>query len=411
MEGRTTVDPADSVSQRFRAARARAISTRCRRIDSGAVPAYFIGILNAEIAMDSLRRDFLKQAALVSAGAVVGGAWPAVPSASSAPAGVRAIASGNGLRAVEKAAELIRGGADALDGVIAGVNIIEDDPGDVTVGRGGLPNEDGIVELDAAVMHGPTHRAGAVACLRNIRNPSSVARVVMERTDHVLLVGEGALRFARSFGFAEEDLLTAKSRELFLRWRESRSTEDDWLPAHGDTTRAIGMLPEHLRPSMEHAIRHTGTIHCSAIDLRGNISCVTSTSGLAYKVPGRVGDSPIIGAGLYVDNEVGAAGSTGRGEANLVNCSCVMIVEFMRQGKTPEQACLQACERVVRHTKMRRLLDDSGRPTFSVSFYALNRGGESGAAAIYSGPKYAVHDGTASSLVPMAYLYKREGTK
>lgn len=360
--------------------------------------------------MDSLRRDFLRQAALAGAAAVVGSGWPGFANAQGGPAGVRAVASGNGLRAVDKAVELIRGGSDALDGVIAGVNIVEDDPEDMTVGYGGLPNEEGVVELDAAVMHGPTHRAGAVASLRNIKNPSRVARMVMERTDHVLLVGEGALRFARSFGFTEVDLVTEKSREAFLRWRESRSTDDDWLPAHSDTSRAIGMLPEHLRPAVEHAIRHTGTIHCSAIDLKGNMSCVTSTSGLAYKIPGRVGDSPIIGAGLYVDNEVGSAGSTGRGEANLVNCSCVMIVEFMRQGKTPEQACLQACERVVQHTKMRRLLDDRGRPAFSVSFYALNKRGEIGAAAIYSGPKFAVHDGAASKLAPVAYLYKKEGT-
>ncbi|MBP1679498.1 MAG: glycosylasparaginase precursor, Threonine peptidase, family, partial [Bacteroidetes bacterium] len=168
--------------------------------------------------MDSMRRDFLKQAALAGAAAVVGGGWPSVAPAQGGAAGVRAVASGNGQRAVDKAVGLLREGADALDGVIAGVNIVEDDPDDVTVGYGGLPNEDGVVELDAAVMHGPTHRAGAVASLRNIRNPSSVARVVMERTDHVLLVGEGALRFARSFGFVEEDLVTEKSRELFLKW-------------------------------------------------------------------------------------------------------------------------------------------------------------------------------------------------
>jgi N4-(beta-N-acetylglucosaminyl)-L-asparaginase len=361
--------------------------------------------------MDSMRRDFLKQAALAGAAAVVGGNWPPVAHAQTGSPGIRAIASANGLRAVDRAVETIRGGADALDGVIAGVNIIEDDPEDLTVGLGGLPNEDGIVELDAAVMHGPTHRGGAVAALRNIRNPSKVARMVMERTDHVLLVGEGALEFARSFGFTEENLMTGKSRELFLRWRESRSTDDDWLPAHSDTSRAIGMLPRRLRPQMAEVIRHTGTIHCSAIDLKGNMSCVTSTSGLAYKIPGRVGDSPIIGAGLYVDNEVGAAGSTGRGEANLVNCSSVMIVEWMRQGKSPEQACLQACERVVQHTKMRRLLDDRGRPTFNVAFYALHKSGAQGAAAIYSGAKYAVHDGTASSLRPVAHLYNREGAK
>jgi N4-(beta-N-acetylglucosaminyl)-L-asparaginase len=296
--------------------------------------------------------------------------------------------------------ELIRQGTDALDAVIAGVNIVEDDPNDTSVGYGGLPNEEGVVELDAAVMHGPTHRAGAVASLRNIKNPSRVARLVMERTDHVLLVGEGALRFAKAHGFIEENLLTDRAREEWLRWKETLSTKDDWLPPHTADDKDIGGLFEPF-------FRHTGTIHCSAIDRNGNISCVTTTSGLAFKIPGRVGDSPIIGAGLYCDNEVGSAGSTGRGEANLINCSSVMVVEFMRAGKSPEQACLDACTRIVQHNKMRRLKDDAGRPTFNVSFYAINKRGEYGAAAIFSGSKFALHDGTSARLLDAAYLYKR----
>ncbi len=295
---------------------------------------------------------------------------------------------------------MIREGADALDAVIAGVNIVEDDPNDTSVGYGGLPNEEGVVELDAAVMHGPTHRAGAVAALRNIKNPSRVARLVMERTDHVLLVGEGALRFARAHGFVEENLLTDRAREEWLRWKENLSTKDDWLPPHTPEDKDIGGLFEPF-------FRHTGTIHCSAMDMKGDISCVTTTSGLAFKIPGRVGDSPIIGAGLYCDNDVGAAGSTGRGEANLINCSSVMVVEFMRQGTSPEQACLEACKRIVEHNRMRRLKDDAGRPTFNVNFYAINKRGEYGAAAIYSGSKYALHDGTTARLLDAAYLYKR----
>ncbi len=348
--------------------------------------------------MPTTRREFLKRATAASAGAL---ALSTVPSPlRSEPAGVVAIASGNGLPAVTKAMELIRQGTDALDAVIAGVNIVEDDPNDTSVGYGGLPNEEGVVELDAAVMHGPTHRAGAVASLRNIKNPSRVARLVMERTDHVLLVGEGALRFAKAHGFIEENLLTDRAREEWLRWKETLSTKDDWLPPHTADDKDIGSIFEPF-------FRHTGTIHCGALDQNGNISCVTTTSGLAFKIPGRVGDSPIIGAGLYCDNEVGSAGSTGRGEANLINCSSVMVVEFMRAGKSPEQACLEACKRIVQHNKMRRLKDDAGRPTFNVNFYAINKRGEYGAAAIYSGSKFALHDGTSARLLDAAYLYKR----
>jgi N4-(beta-N-acetylglucosaminyl)-L-asparaginase len=222
----------------------------------------------------------------------------------------------------------------------------------------------------------------------------------MERTDHVLLVGEGALRFAMAHGFKQEDLVTEASRNEWLKWKEKLSAKDDWLPPHTEYDRDIGGLFEPF-------YRNYGTIHCSGIDLHGNISCVTTTSGLAYKIPGRVGDSPIIGAGLYLDNEVGAAGSTGRGEANLINCSSVMIVEFMRQGKSPEQACLEACKRIVAHNRMRRLQNEDGSPNFNVKFYAVNKKGEHGSACIESGGTYAVHDGTAAKLLPSAYLYKK----
>ena len=353
--------------------------------------------------MSSNRRDFIKQASALGAAAVVSSTLPSsfVEKAIAHPqTGPVAVSSANGLQAVTKAMELIRGGADALDGVIAGVNIVEDDPNDTSVGYGGLPNEDGVVELDAAVMHGPTHQAGAVAALRNIKNPSKVARVIMERSDHVLMVGEGALRFAKLHGFKEEDLLTDRAREEWLKWKENLSIKDDWLPPHDENTKDIG---GHFAPFF----RHYGTIHCSAIDLKGNVSCVTTTSGLAFKIPGRVGDSPLPGAGLFLDNEVGAAGSTGRGEANIINCSSVMIVEYTRQGKSPEEACLKACQRVVDHNKVRRLRDDNGRPNFDVKFYALNIRGEFGSASILSGGTMAVHDGKGARLVDAAYLYKR----
>jgi len=351
--------------------------------------------------MSATRRDFLRTAAVVGAGALLDVTLDdhSLYARSGSAPGPIVISSANGIEAIKKAMEVIKAGNDALDGVIAGVNIVEDDPNDMSVGFGGLPNEDGVVELDAAVMHGPTHRAGAVGALQNIKNPSKVARVVMERSDHVMLVGEGALRFAKAHGFTEENLLTDKAREAWLRWKDSMSTQDDWLPEHSVDDTSVG-------PVIEQNMRPHGTIHCSAIDLNGNISCVTTTSGLAFKIPGRVGDSPIVGAGLYCDNEVGSAGSSGRGEANITNCGSAMIVEWMRQGKSPEEACLAACKRIVDHVKEARLKNSSGRPNFTVSYYALAKNGVYAGASIYRGQRMAVHDGNEARLVPMAYLFE-----
>jgi len=345
------------------------------------------------------RRSFLKQSALLGTGALAARSVARGFSRGETAAHPVVIASANGLQAIARTMAMLTEGADALDAVIAGVNIVEDDPNDMTVGYGGLPNEDGVVELDAAVMHGPTHRAGAVAALQNIRNPSKVARLVMERTDHVLLVGEGALRFARAHGFPEENLLTEKARKRWLEWKETLSPADDRLPPHTENDTGIGDLFEPF-------FRSTGTIHCSAIDRKGGISCVTTTSGLAFKIPGRVGDSPIPGAGLYVDNAVGAAGSTGRGEANLINLSSAMIVEWMGRGMSPEDACLEACRRVADHNHMRRLKNADGRPSFDVRFYALSREGSFGAASLYAGGTFAVDDGSGPRIVQAASLYK-----
>ncbi|MGB5873062.1 MAG: N(4)-(beta-N-acetylglucosaminyl)-L-asparaginase [Bacteroidota bacterium] len=360
--------------------------------------------------MKRSRREFLQKSSIVGVGALVSSTLCASGGASRGTiqaSGPAVIASGNGLRSVEEAMDLIQGGADALDAVIAGVNILEEDPEDTSVGYGGLPNEEGIVELDAAVMHGPTHSAGAVGALRNIKTPSRVARLVMERTDHVLLVGEGALRFARAHGFPEVDLLTEKARKEWLQWIETHSGEDDWLPP-GKFGRRETDAPAESEESAPPALkRDGGTIHCSGIDMEGNISSVTSTSGLAFKLPGRVGDSPIIGAGLYVDNEIGAAGSTGRGEATLANCSCVMIVEYMRRGRSPEEACLQACVDIVEHNKESRLRDRRGLPTFNVRFYAINKRGDSGGAGIFKGSSYAFHDGRSARLIPLPYIYEK----
>jgi N4-(beta-N-acetylglucosaminyl)-L-asparaginase len=347
------------------------------------------------------RRDFLQSAA---AATVAGVLTPSIATASNGDpgdlSGPVVVSSANGLRATEKAASLIGNGVDPLDAVIAGVNIVEEDPEDHTVGYGGLPNEDGIVELDASVMHGPTGRAGAVAALRNIKTPSRVARLVMERTDHVLLVGEGALRFARAHGFEEVNLLTDKARQIWLRWKEHHSENDDWI--------GPGLTDEDARVEALNAPAVTyGTINCCGVNPAGDLGGVTTTSGLSFKIPGRVGDSPIIGAGLYVDNNVGAAGSTGRGEAVLRICGAHTVVEGMRQGLSPVDACLAALRRIVETTREKRLLREDGRPNFDVKFYAVSKDGRHGAAAIWSRAQYAVFADGTNRLEPAAYLFER----
>lgn len=339
------------------------------------------------------RRDFLETASALAAGAALGTAsrsplgFPAIltrPQARNA-----AVASANGLRAVQRAGELLEQGVDTLDAAIEGVKIQELDPEDTSVGYGGLPNEEGVVQLDASCMHGPTKRAGAVAALEGIKTPSVVAKYVLLYTDHILLVGEGAKKFALSFGFKEENLLTEKAREIWLRWRANRSAEDDWLD-----------IPEGENP----VVRPTGTINCNVVNAKGDISSVTSTSGLAWKIPGRVGDSPIIGAGQYTDNDIGAAGSTGRGEANIKVCGAFLTVEFMRRGMKPTDAALETLKRVVATTEP-RLLDPQGRPLFNLNFYALNKRGEFGAASLYPS-RYAAFDGKEARLYDTAYLFE-----
>ncbi|GAB4293469.1 MAG: N(4)-(beta-N-acetylglucosaminyl)-L-asparaginase [Ignavibacteriaceae bacterium] len=309
------------------------------------------------------------------------------------------ISSSNEPETTRIAMDIILQGKDALDGVIAGVNTVEDNPNDHSVGYGGLPNEKGIVELDACCMHGPTHNAGAVASLRNIKNPSKVARLVMERTDHVLLVGEGALEFAKAHGFREENLLTEEAREIWLYWKESLSDKDSWFsPGNSDN------IPEHIKKFFN----ITGTITCLGMDLKGNISGVTTTSGKAFKIPGRVGDSPIIGAGLYVDNEVGACGSIGRGEENLKNLSSFLVVEKMRMGFSPEDACFEVIDRIIKHAKLASLLDSDGNPNFNISFFALNKNGEFAGASLYGPANMTVNDGKQNRVVEIKSLYERK---
>jgi N4-(beta-N-acetylglucosaminyl)-L-asparaginase len=254
-----------------------------------------------------------------------------------------------GQAALEDVWEALSAGGSALDAVERATNVIEHDPEDVSVGYGGLPNEDGVVQLDASIMDGRTYNAGAVAGIENIKHPSSVARLVMERTDHVMLVAEGAKDFALSFGFPEEDLMTEKSRRAWLRWREEHSETDDWGPPdhlkgwEDEEDRGIpeaGADREAFLTGPE--LSTHGTVNVLAVDERGDIAGITSTSGMSWKVPGRIGDSPIIGAGLYVDNEVGAAGATGRGEDVIKACSSFYIVSRMRQGRSPQEACEDA---------------------------------------------------------------------
>jgi N4-(beta-N-acetylglucosaminyl)-L-asparaginase len=354
------------------------------------------------------RRQFVSTGAaaagLAAAPALFGQA-PAVKTSGSKPV---VVASSNGNRfknggsvtGVQKAFEMMTsGGSDVLDALIAGVNLCELDPEESGVGYGGLPNAEGVVQLDSCCMHGPKKRAGGVACIEGVRAPSLVAKAVMEYTDHHLLVGKDAQRFAASMGFKiEDDLNTEKSRKTWLEWKRRVDPEHYLDPAKrttgasSDAARndagyraAVSMMrdglidPEHF----------WGTINCDGVNAKGEVCGVTTTSGLAWKIPGRVGDSPILGAGLYVDNSVGAAGSTGRGEANLYNLSSYLIVENMRRGMSPKDAGLDALRRVKSNTVEKRLLNSDGNPNFGLSFYIINAKGEYAGVSMYPA-KYAV---------------------
>ena len=343
------------------------------------------------------RRDFLERSALLSAL----GFLPRTISAeeyerdvarSLLPAGFRArpvvVSSANGLRGVQVAYDKIIAGEDVLDGIIAGVNIQELDPTDQSVGLGGLPNEVGVVQLDASCMHGPTRRAGAVGCLEDIATPSLVAKAVMDYTTHVLLVGAGARKFAVALGFKTQNLLTDKSRQDWLRWKARLSPTDNWLDHDGD-----------VKVNWTH-----GTINMNGVNSSGELSSVTTTSGLAWKLDGRLGDSPIHGAGQYTDNDVGSAGSTGLGEINIKTCGGFLTVEFMRQGMAPQQAALKVLERMVKMTEQ-RLLDDRARPRYDIQVYALAKDGRYGAASMYQGASFAVCDEQGARLEPCAFLF------
>lgn len=315
------------------------------------------------------------------------------------------ISSANGVPAVRRAIERINAGDDPVLAVVDGVGIVEADPEDMTVGYGGLPNERGVVQLDSSVMHGPTHKAGSVACIENIKHPAAVALKVLQTTDHVMIVGKGAYEFARAHGFPHEDLLTDKARRAWLRWKQTSSDRDDWLdPDQMDWNEEgtkVGVANEHEPIPFTY-----GTIHCGAVDTKGNVSACTTTSGLSYKIPGRVGDSPIIGAGMYVDNEIGSAGATGRGEAVIQSCGSYAAVQAMGMGMSPTEACLHVLRKIVSNSKrQKRLMRDADRPDFNVVMYALRRDGAYGSAAMFPGARFAVADGGGARLENCASLF------
>ena len=301
------------------------------------------------------------------------------------------IASGNGhsyknggsMTCIEKAFSMMMQGTDVLEALIAGVNIVELDPADTSVGYGGLPNAEGVVQLDACCMHGPKKRAGGVGAIEGVRTPSLVALKVMEETDHHLIVGKGAQEFARGMGFTiEPDLNTDTSRKAWLEWK--RRTD----PLHylDPIKRQAAMRQVDLDMMREGWVdpnHFYGTINCNGVNAKGEICGVTTTSGMAWKIPGRLGDSPILGAGLYLDGAIGAAGSTGRGEANLFNLTSYLVVESMRRGMHPKDAGMEGLKRIRANTIEKRLRKANGDPNFNINFYVLNALGEYAGVSMY----------------------------
>jgi N4-(beta-N-acetylglucosaminyl)-L-asparaginase len=344
------------------------------------------------------RREFVFTSTAGLAAAAVHGQAPAMKASRTVQPVVISSANGNhytnggSVTCVQKAFTMMTQGSDVLDALIAGVNIVELDPEETSVGYGGLPNADGVVQLDSCCMHGPRKRAGGVAAIEGVRTPSVVAQKVMDQTDHHLIVGKGAQEFARNMGMTiESDLNTEKSRKAWVEWK--RRTD----PLHylDPSKRQEAMRHVELEMLAEGWIEPNhfyGTINCNGVNAKGEICGVTTTSGLAFKIPGRVGDSPILGAGLYVDGDVGAAGSTGRGEANLYNLTSYLIVEALRRGASPKDAGMEGLKRIKANTIEKRLLKPSGDPNFGINFYILNAKGEHAGVAMFEGQEYAMCD-------------------
>jgi len=313
---------------------------------------------------------------------------------------------------VEKAFAMITGGADVLDAVIAGVNLVELDPQDTSVGYGGLPDADGVVQLDSCCMHGPLKRAGGVAALEGVRTPSLVAKAVMDHTDHHLLVGKGAQSFARNMGFKiEDDLNTEESRRQWLDWKR-RVDPLHYLDPKKRVEAGREAAWQMVREGRIDPHHFWGTINCDGMNAKGEICGVTTTSGMAFKIPGRAGDSPILGAGLYVDGAIGAAGSTGRGEANLYNLTSFLIVESLRKGMHPRDAGMEGLKRIRENTIEKRLRKSNGDPNFGINFYILNAKGEHAGVTMYSGDRqsYAVCAENGPELLPCEPLLQGSPT-
>ena len=396
------------------------------------------------------RRDFVKTSVLgaVAAGVGVQAEIPGVlaqnaqPGHASQPDSAKRpviICANNGYAYVDAAYAFLKGGGDTLEAGIRVVKGPEDDPNDDSVGLGGLPNEEGVVELDSCCMHGPTRRAGSVGAVRNIKNVSMVGKAVMEHTGHVMLVGEGAERFAVAMGFPRENLLTEHSRKIWLLWKQFNSDRDWWGPGIADPRwhpptpeskpqaevwrerieelqqRAadLGIEPEFQLAAVRRVLfPPTGTIHCSVLNEKGEMSGITTTSGLAFKLPGRCGDSPIIGAGCYTDQDVGSAGATGAGEENIKVAGAHTIVENMRHGMSPQEAGMDALKRIVRNYN-----GDMDKLRFvDMTYYVLRKDGAYASVCLWQGyssghqHKFTVHDGTLRSEVatPLLQGYSQE---
>lgn len=382
--------------------------------------------------MSVSRREFIETAI---AGSAAVGLSSKASAQSEVAGGARAklpviICAANGYNYLDEAYAFLASGGDTLDAALKVVQGPENDPNDESVGLGGHPNEEGVVELDACCMHGPTRTAGAVGGVRNIKNASLLANAVRLHTGHVMLVGEGAERFAVAQGFPRENLLTDKSRKEWLLWKQTHS--DWWGPgvsspewrtrfqtADGESLQAqhdrmnqvaaeIG-IPAELREDALRAVMFppTGTIHCSALKANGEMSGCTTTSGLAWKIPGRVGDSPLIGAGCFTDQDVGSAGATGNGEENIRVAGAHTIVENMRHGMSPREAGMDALKRIARNFE-----NDRERLQFvDMTYYILRKDGAYAGVSLWEGygdedkpHRIAIHDGT-KRLEKTAALY------
>lgn len=355
------------------------------------------------------RRELLGGAAAAAAAALLPSDAARAEDAAPTRAGFVVVTSSNGVQAAHTAREALIKGYDPLDAAIAGVNVNELDPNDVTVGYGGIPNEEGVVQLDACVMDGRTQRCGAVGALEGCKTPSKVARLVMERTDRRFIVGEGARKFATAHGFPVEDLLTPKSRKIWRYWRDRLSDRDDWIEKGNEP-----QDPEirwFIEKYGDEDFRPQGTIHLSVRSAKGELVGVTTTSGLFFKISGRLGDSPVPGAGIYTEGGVGSCGSTGRGEANLDVCGSHAVVELLRQGKDPEEACLTVLKRIAEKTHLvPRHRDRDGRPRFQVNLYCVDTRGRTAGASIWSGQKYVVADLDGVKSLDSAFLYPRKNS-